>query len=146
MNQMETQQSNRQYCTSWYPPFAKKGGVKANAFRWDKCPLSIIQEVIHIQLSSFSSLALSYTTARWNGFEYKVVTQAKDHQILNIQDSRVPNHHKWKSPQTGNFFQQILVVPSRDWTVDLWIRSLTLYQLLYWAERFPRQKIRYMNL
>ena len=30
--------------------------------------------------------ALNYTrgTGRWNGFEYKVVTKAKDYQILNI--------------------------------------------------------------
>ena len=35
-----------------------------------------------------------------------------------------------KIPHAGNFFQQILVVPSRDRTGDLWIRSLTLYQLI----------------
>ena len=72
-----------------------------------------------------------HPTARPNGFEYKVVTQAKEYQILNIHTSGVPNNHKWKSPHSGNFFQQILVVPSRDRTRDSWIRSLPLYQLIY---------------
>ena len=44
--------------------------------------------------------------------------------ILNL---KVPNNHKWKFPHAGNFFQQISVVPSRDRTGDLWIKSLSLY-------------------
>ena len=55
----------------------------------------IIQTKSLLDLHHCAVLISKYhSTARPNGFEYKVVTQAKEYQILNIHTSGVPNNHK----------------------------------------------------
>ena len=70
--------------------------------------------LVNYQLSWMSL----HFTARQNGFEYKVKTQANDYQNLKVDTLRVQNNRKLKSYTVEFFSGKFLTAPTGIWTPD----------------------------
>ena len=87
----------------------------------------------------------TYLTARQNGFEYKVKTQAKDYQNLKVDTLRVQNNRKLKSYTVEIFWVRFWGVPYQDLNPGPLDWQTETLPLSYRGGGIFRQKFNYKN-